>query len=131
MGNSYISKHSYWRENPVGSIYCCDNLISGTNLTLKPTSPLRGKHLEVLWGKSKREELTEYQRKQRLRIKIRVKLTNNAKLNDLLGVERTKTDCTDVGPLISNLQRGQSQRRVTLTNNLGSIYAWAGPLTVH
>lgn len=74
-------------------------------------------------GEKYREELTEYQRKQRLRIKIRVKLTNNAKLNDLLGVERTKTDCTDVGPLISNLQRGQSQRRVTLTNNLGSIYA--------
>ena len=43
-------------------------------------------------------------------------------LNDLLGVEVTNTDCTDVGSLIDSLQPGQSHRDVPLTDDLGSIH---------
>lgn len=52
-----------------------------------------------------------------------MKLTKNMKLNDLLGVESTDTDGTDVRPLIPNLYFGQSQRRIALANNLGDIDA--------
>lgn len=52
-------------------------------------------------------------------------------MNDLLGMEKVNTDSTDVGPLIHNLQLGQSHRGVTLTYNLGGIHAWAPPSCMH
>lgn len=57
------------------------------------------------------------------------KLTDNMELNDLLGVEVTNADSTDVGSLVINLQIVQSQRDVPLTGNLSSVHAGASPLS--
>lgn len=59
------------------------------------------------------------------------KLTSNKELNELLGVEMTDADGTDVGSLISNLQLAQSQRDVPLSNNLSGVHAGASPLSFH
>lgn len=62
---------------------------------------------------------------------IRGKLTNNKELNELLGMEMTDTDSTDVCSLINNLQLVQSQRDVALTYDLSGVHAGAAPLSFH
>lgn len=90
-------------EHPVGSIYCSGSSVSVVTSS-KPISPLRVKHGAVLKRRATEEELEDVPWIfSELRKQFRVPLTSNMEFNDLLGMEKAYTDCTDVGPLIHNL----------------------------
>lgn len=54
---------------------------------------------------------------------IGMRLTDNMEMSDLLGVEMSHTNGTNVRPLIHHFQFVQSNRSISFINNQGSVNA--------